>query len=554
MNHETKTWWKEAVFYQIYPRSFKDSNGDGIGDLVGVIEKLDHLKELGIGAVWLSPMYRSPMIDHGYDISDYEDIDPIFGTMSDFQSLLEGLHQRDIKLMIDLVINHTSDQHPWFVESRASRDNPKRDWYIWKDGKDGKEPNNWGSNFGGSAWSFDELTGQYYLHLFAKEQPDLNWRNPEVKEAIFAMVKRWVERGVDGFRVDVGHHYLKHPNYPDASRETDNPHSLYVYPGQLAAHQPGLLEIYQELRETVLGPETVLFGEMYDYSAKEALQYVRYDQPGFNMVYQFPIVHARGDWTKVKSSIREWYETFAEKGWNSTTFSNHDSARPVSVFGDDSNHHEHSAKLIAAFLLTAPGSPFLLQGEEIGMTNVRHPSIEDYQDAEMLGRFTERVGLGEDPEHVLGELIRWSRDNARTPVQWNDTEHAGFSSAQPWLKINPNYTTINIAAQTDDQNSVLNFYRTLIALRKQNPALIYGTYEPLTADDAELYAYTRKYEDSVALMLLNTSSNTRMVDQKLVDTLGQLFEELPAPHLTNYPDIMSCADDMRPWEMRLFIS
>lgn len=551
--HAQRAWWKETVFYQIYPRSFQDSTGDGVGDLRGIISRLDHLAELGVDGVWLSPMYRSPMVDHGYDISDYEDIDPQFGSLADFDALLAGLHERGIKLLIDLVVNHTSDQHPWFIESRSSRDNPKRDWYIWRDPRDGREPNNWASHFGGSAWTFDDATGQYYLHLFSPGQPDLNWRNPEVKEAIFAMIRRWIERGIDGFRVDVGHLYLKEPTLPDimhAACDGDAPR--YVPATAFSSHQPGLHELYQELRRDVLGPDIVLFGEMYELDPESALAYTAYDRGEFDLVYQYPVVHARGDWTTVKRSVRTWYETFAGRAWNTITFSNHDSPRPVSIFGDDRHCRTQSAMCIATFLLSAPGTPFFLQGEEFGMSNVRFPRIEDYADAELIGFYRERVRDGGDPDDTLAQLAPWSRDNARTPMQWDPTHAAGFTSGTPWLPLHTNYPDINRARQVEDPHSVFRYYQRLIALRREHPTLVYGTYEPLVPDEHALYAYVRRDTERAILVVLNTCGTPFTPGDEL--RAGVAAAGIPGDLITgNTPNPPAAWDtEYGPWEARLY--
>jgi oligo-1,6-glucosidase len=547
----SRAWWKEAVFYQIYPRSFKDSNGDGVGDLKGVIEKLDYLKDLGVNAVWMSPFYRSPMVDNGYDISDYEDIDPSFGTMAEFEEMLAGMHARGIKLMIDLVVNHTSSEHPWFFESRTSRENPKRDWYIWRDGKEGgMPPNNWASAFGGSAWTWDEQTGQYYLHLFSEGQPDLNWRNPEVKDAIFSMIRRWIERGIDGFRVDTGHLYLKNPEFPDALHESADAQSPvgFVFAREYVTHQPGLHELYQEMRREVLGEDVVFFGEMYDFDPHHALQYAAYERNEFNLLYQYPVVHARGDWTAVKRATREWYEAFRDKGWNSITFSNHDSARPTSIFGDEDNR-ELSAKLIATYLLTSPGTPFFLQGEELGMTNIHFGSIDEYNDPETRGLYKDLVDSGVGPQEALGRLAPWSRDNARTPMQWNSDEYAGFTSGTPWLPVNQNFRQVNAASQEKDLHSVLNFYRNLIVLRQKHSALVYGDFVPITPDDHELYAYLRQDAHEKFLIIVNTSPRTWSVGGALRESAEYAARD--APIIGTYADHGE-SDVFRPWEGRLY--
>jgi oligo-1,6-glucosidase len=364
-NYRGKKWWKEAVCYQIYPRSFKDTNGDGNGDLMGIIEKLDYLHGLGIDAIWLSPIYASPMADNGYDISDYYAVNPMFGTMGDFEKLVKGLHLRGMKLMMDLVINHTSIQHPWFIESRTSVDNPKRDWYIWRGGQHGREPNNWACHFMTSAWEFDGRTGQYYLHMFSKEQADLNWQNEEVKNEIFRMIKFWLDKGVDAFRMDMANYLIKPEGFPDAPGKVGD-QRVYVHGESLYANQPGMHELLSEMRTKVLDRYgAVLFGEMYFLTPQTALEYTAYEKSGLAMTYQYEIVGARGDWHEVKKSVRSWYNVFKGKASNSIAFSNHDSPRPVSIFGDDRNAPTESAKCLATFLLTAPGTPFFLQGEEL---------------------------------------------------------------------------------------------------------------------------------------------------------------------------------------------
>ena len=547
-NGKSKKWWKEAVFYQIYPRSFYDTNGDGNGDLQGIINKLDYIKDLGIDAIWISPIYASPMADNGYDISDYYSINPIFGSMDDFASLLNGIHDRGMKLMMDLVINHTSIEHPWFIESRSSRDNPKRDWYIWRDGKNGREPNNWASHFMGSVWERDEKTEQYYLHMFAKEQADLNWKNEEVKKEIFKMIRYWLDKGVDAFRMDMANYLIKAKGLPDAPEKKDEARP-YVHGEGLYANQPGMHELISELREKVMDEYgAMLFGEMYFLSAKTALEYVAYDKREFDMTYQYEIVGARGDWEKVKESVRNWHKTFKGNAWNSITFSNHDSPRPVSIFGDDVDFWRESAKCIATFLLTAPGTPFFLQGEEIGMTNVEFPSLNDYDDIEMKSKYVERIKRGESPAYVFKDLIRWSRDNARTPMQWDKEKNAGFSKGKPWLKVNTNYQGVNVNSEKSNSDSVFRFCKDLIRFRQEDEAFVYGDYIPLTPDDWETYAYKRSLGGSTYIIILNTSP--RQWNMKRIDELKLEHELL----ISNYTTEQDSEDELilRPWESRVY--
>ena len=542
-------WWKHAVVYQIYPRSFKDSHGDGNGDLRGIIEKLGYIESLGVDAVWLSPIYASPMIDNGYDVSDYYAINPMFGTSEDFDALVAGLHERGIRLLMDLVVNHTSDQHSWFIESRSSRENPKRDWYLWHPGRDGNEPNNWASHFGGSAWEKDAATGEYYLHLFAKQQPDLNWRNPEVQTAVFDMMRWWLDKGVDGFRIDMGNFFLKDPALPDARRDPWDT-SPFVHPKELCANQPGMHEIYQAMHDEVLAPyDAVAFGEMYFLNPDTARQYVGWDRKEIQLLYQYPIMDARGNWQQVRREVQAWYDAFRGGATNTITFSNHDSGRSVSVFGDDTTYHDKSAQCIATYLLSAPGTAFFLQGEEIGMTNVLFPSIDDYTDIEMQGRYADLMSQGADPNVVLPELIRWSRDNARTPMQWANDVHAGFSTHTPWLAVNPRYTSINVDNQEQDKISILNYYRQLIALRNEVGPLKYGTYAPLVPMEWETFAIRRDFEGETIVCIYNFLSEEMYMHKPDV-LVGRKLVML----LSNYEESGDDTDStlrLRPWEARI---
>lgn len=543
-----KEWWKEAVVYQVYPRSFNDTNGDGNGDLRGIINKLDYIKSLGIDAIWISPIYTSPMTDNGYDISDYYSINPMFGDMDDFDELLAGIHKRKMKLMMDLVVNHTSIEHPWFLESRSSIDNPKRDWYIWRDGKNGREPNNWASHFMNSVWELDEKTNQYYFHMFAREQADLNWNNGEVKKEIFSMIEFWLKKGVDAFRMDMANYLMKAEGFPDAPRK-DGDDRKYIHGEGLYANQKGMHELIHELKEKVLSPYgAALFGETYFLNKDTALDYVAYARKEFDLIYQYEVVGARGNWEEAKRSVREWYESFKNRGWNSITLSNHDSPRPISLFGDDGEYRDESAKCLATFLLTAPGTAFFLQGEEIGMTNVLFDNIDCYSDIEMKEKYKERVSHGENSKAVFRDVAKWSRDNARTPMQWNKNKNAGFSDGNPWLGVNQNYNGINVKNEENNKKSVLNFYRNIIKIRRKHPAIVYGDYIPLTPDSWETYAYERVLGKSKYIVVLNTSKRTWKMDPiKELKPKSKLL-------ISNY-NTHNDSDNgllLRPWETRVY--
>lgn len=547
---EKRVWWKERVFYQIYPLSFYDTTGTGKGDLQGIIAKLPYLKKLGIGAVWISPIYQSPMVDNGYDISDYDAIDPTFGIMADFEQLISYAHALDIKVIMDLVINHTSDAHPWFQESRKGPDNDKSNFYIWHDAVDGHEPNNWAADFGGSAWTWDKTRGQYYLHLFSKHQPDLNWHNPAVKKEIFAMMHRWLERGVDGFRMDMGNVLFKAEGFPDAERHPGDTRT-FIHGEHLYANQPGMHELLQEMRKEVLAPyDAVVLGEMYFLSPEEGLKYVGKDRGEIDMLYQYHIMDARGNWPRVIEAVRTWYEAFKGVGWNTIAFSNHDSPRSVSIYGDSIYHYEKSAKLIMTFLLTAPGTPFFLQGEEIGMTNMPITSAEELTDIKMRGVYNERCAQGHNPADVLADLSWWNRDNARTPMQWSAQIHAGFSHVTPWLRVNPNYTVINAEEQMNNPYSIWHYTKTLINLRNTNDALTYGDFTPLYPDNWMMYGFTRTYKDSTFLIFFNFASEENFLDMPtaLQDDRAQLI-------LSNYAVTKSLDNErfvLRPWETRIY--
>lgn len=514
-----KQWWKESVIYQIYPRSFMDSNGDGIGDIPGIISKLDYLKELGIDVIWLSPVFKSPNDDNGYDISDYRDIMDDFGTMADWELLLKEMHERGLKLIMDLVVNHSSDEHNWFVESRKSKDNPYRDYYIWRPGKDGKEPNNWESVFSGSAWQYDETTEEYYLHLFSKKQPDLNWENPKLRQEVYDMMKFWLDKGIDGFRMDVINFISKVDGLPDAPNPEGKP---YVSGSKFFMNGPKIHDYLQEMNREVLSHyDAMTVGEMPGASVELAKLYTNEERNETNMIFQFEHVDLdsgpEGKWdlrplklTDLKKSFTKWQNGLEGEGWNSLYLNNHDQPRMVSRFGDDQEFRIESAKMLATFLHMLKGTPYIYQGEEIGMTNVRFDSIEEYQDIETLNMYNEKViQNGEDPAKVMESIYVKGRDNARTPFQWDGTDHGGFTTGTPWLKVNQNYKEINAKLAVEDEHSIYHYYRKLIQLRKEHPIIVHGSYEILVPEDENVYAYTRTYESQRLLVVLNFSAQTQ---------------------------------------------
>ena len=515
-----KAWWKEAVVYQIYPRSFCDSNGDGIGDLNGITSKLDYLKELGIDVIWLSPVYKSPNDDNGYDISDYEDIMTEFGTMDDFDKMLAAAHERGIKIVMDLVVNHTSDEHPWFVESRSSKDNEKRDYYIWKEGKDGKEPTNWGSAFSGPAWKYDEKTDMYYLHLFSVKQPDLNWENPKVRKEVFDMMTRWCEKGIDGFRMDVISLISKPEGYPDAKVV-----GLYGDMG-ICANGPKVHDYLKEMNEKVLSKFDIMtVGETAGVTLEEAKKYANTDGSELNMVFQFEHMDLDGGekfkWSTkpmplvpLKENLSKWQKGLDGVAWNSLYFCNHDQPRIVSRLGDESDaYRELSAKCIATCLHMMQGTPYVYQGEELGMTNTVFNSVDDFRDLESINAYRELVesGLYTD-EDMFPKIAHKSRDNARTPMQWDASENAGFTTGKPWIAVNPNYKKINVADQLKREDSVFHYYQKLIRLRKENEIIVYGNYELLLPEDENIFAHTRTLDNQKLLVVCNFSKSEQKFD------------------------------------------
>ncbi|MGZ4594624.1 MAG: glycoside hydrolase family 13 protein [Actinomycetes bacterium] len=566
MTDTEHAWWKSAVVYQVYPRSFADSDGDGVGDLPGVTSRLDYLASLGVDVLWLSPVYRSPQDDNGYDISDYQAIDPMFGSLDDFDALLAGAHERGMRLVMDLVVNHTSDEHPWFVESRSSRDNPKRDWYWWRPprpgmaaGDPGAEPTNWGSFFSGSVWELDEASGDYYLHLFSRKQPDLNWENPEVRDAIYTMMRWWLDRGVDGFRMDVINFISKDPALHDGHVRDGGPYgdgSPYYICG------PRIHEFLAEMHREVFrgrGSQLLTVGEMPGVTVEEAVLFTDPARAEVDMVFQFEHVdldHGVDKWDHrplrlrdLKATFGRWQVGLAERGWNSLYWNNHDQPRIVSRFGDDGEFRVESAKMLATVLHLHRGTPYVYQGEELGMTNAPLVTIEDFRDIESVNHYVEAVAHGQSPADVLAGMRPMSRDNARTPMQWDGSAQAGFTTGKPWIEVNPNYQTINAEASVGDPDSVLQHYRRLIALRHDEPAVAHGDFTMLLRDDPRIYAFTRRLDDVQLLVLGNFTGDPVVAD--VSDAAAWTTAELL---VTNYPLSEHPTDEMllRPWETRVY--
>ena len=518
-----KRWWKESVVYQIYPRSFCDSNGDGIGDLNGITGKLDYLKELGIDVIWLSPVYKSPNDDNGYDISDYQAIMDEFGTMEDFDRMLATAHEKGIKIMMDLVVNHTSDEHKWFIESRKSTDNPYRDYYIWRPAKeDGSLPNNWGSCFSGPAWEYDKTTDMYFLHLFSKKQPDLNWDNPAVRQDVFDMMNWWLKKGVDGFRMDVISLISKEPGLPDKEPGINGYATCNV-----SANGPHVHEYLQEMRQKALNnADTITVGECSGVTLEEAKKYARSDEKELNMVFQFEHMDVDSDekagkWTTRKMDLRNlkkiltrWQKGLQDIAWNSLYWENHDQPRSVSRFGNDSDEYrEISAKMLATCIHMMQGTPYVYQGEELGMTNCPFNTLDNFRDLESINAFHELTEQGKMTEEDMMAAIGYKgRDNARTPMQWDDSAYAGFSTANPWIMVNPNYTKINAKDQVNREDSVFKYYQKLIKLRHESELIVYGTYDLILDDDKDIYAYIRTLGDEKLIVYCNFSENTREVE------------------------------------------
>lgn len=548
-----KKWWKESVVYQIYPRSFCDSNGDGIGDLNGITGKLDYLKELGVDVIWLSPVYKSPNDDNGYDISDYQAIMDEFGTMEDFDRMLATAHEKGIKIMMDLVVNHTSDEHKWFIESRKSTDNPYRDYYIWRPAKeDGSLPNNWGSCFSGPAWEYDKTTDMYFLHLFSKKQPDLNWDNPAVRQEVFDMMNWWLKKGVDGFRMDVISLISKEPGLPDKEPGINGYATFNV-----SANGPHVHEYLQEMRQKALNnADTITVGECSGVTLEEAKKYARSDEKELNMVFQFEHMDVDSDekagkWTTRKMDLRNlkkiltrWQKGLQDIAWNSLYWENHDQPRSVSRFGNDSDEYrEISAKMLATCIHMMQGTPYVYQGEELGMTNCPFNTLDNFRDLESINAFHELTEQGKMTEEDMMAAIGYKgRDNARTPMQWDDSAYAGFSTATPWIMVNPNYTKINARDQVNREDSVFKYYQKLIKLRHESELIVYGTYDLILDDDKDIYAYIRTLGDEKLIVYCNFSENTREVELPEEFTNGKVL-------ISNYSDVkVNPKITLRPYE------
>ena len=529
-------WWKNAVIYQVYPRSFCDSNGDGLGDIPGIISKLDYLQQLGVDAIWLSPVFRSPQDDNGYDISDYQDIDPMFGTLSDMDELIAQAKKRKIRIIMDLVLSHSSDEHTWFREAKKSRQNPWHDFYIWRDGQPDNPPNDLESAFGGSAWEWVPEVEQFYFHRFSKKQPDLNWENPQMRQSLYTMIRWWADRGIGGFRLDVVDLFGKIPDQ------------------KILENGPKLHEYIREMRrEAFTAPDLVTVGEAWSATPAIARQYSAPDGSELSMVFQFEHLvldqQPGGEkWDlaplplgQLKQVICRWQQELAGTGWNSLFLENHDLPRIVSRWGDDGKYREPSAKMLATLLFGLQGTPYIYQGQELGMTNVRYP-LEEYRDIETLGMYHKYKALGWPEEKILRSIHARSRDNARTPMQWSGAENAGFTTGTPWLKVNPNYKTINADNQLSDPDSVFSYYQRLIRLRKGHPMFREGTFRLVLADHEDIFAYTR----TTATAQLLVVCNFRGADIEDPLAIGEI------PVLCNYPD-QPLLGRLRPYEARIYL-
>lgn len=550
-----KVWWKEAVAYQIYPRSFQDSNGDGIGDLQGIIGRLDYLKELGIDIIWISPIFKSPNDDNGYDISDYQDILKEFGTMDDFDLLLKEVHSRGMKLILDLVLNHTSDEHPWFIESRSAKTSQKRDWYIWRDGKAGKEPNNWESIFGGSAWEYDQNTDQYYLHIFSKKQPDLNWENKEVREALYETVNWWLEKGIDGFRIDAISHIKKRPGLPDMP----NPKGQkYVSSFDMHMNQKGIHPLLKEFKDRTYGNyDVITVGEANGVSIDEAPLWVGEKEGKMDMIFQFEHLslwdaeeNPTLDIVKLKKVLSSWQKGLEDDGWNALFIENHDKPRVVSTWGNDQEYWRESATAMGAMYFFMQGTPYIYQGQEIGMTNVHYESIEDYDDVATKNLYQAKKEKGMKHQDIMNIIWASSRDNSRTPMQWCAEENAGFTTGKPWMKVNTNYKKINVEQQLQDEDSVLSFYKKMIALKKKYDVFTYGEYELLLPQHPQIFAYTRTLGNKKAVILTNLSTK-QIITQEInlnISSKNLLLSNLQVPHHDKGSELF-----LKPYEAHVYL-
>lgn len=554
----TKKWWKESTIYQIYPRSFKDSDGNGVGDIPGIISELDYLQDLGADVVWLSPVYKSPNDDNGYDISDYQDIMDEFGTMADFDKMLAEMKKRDLKLIMDLVVNHSSDEHEWFKSARESVDSPYRDYYIWRKPVNGKAPNNWKSFFGGSAWEYDEKTGEYYLHLFSKKQPDLNWENPKLRQEVYKMMRFWLDKGVDGFRMDVIPFISKKIGLPDLDYSN--------LPGGLSAayaNGPRLHEFLHEMNQEVMSHYDVFaVGEAPGVTPEIAPLYVGEDRKELDMIFHFQHLKIDRDknniWKKIKYPLAQfkdifqrWDDAIGTNGWGTVYLGNHDTARIVSHFGDDKQYREESAKMLATMLFTLRGTVGVYQGDELGMTNRNFSSISQFRDIQALNAYQEIVvEKGNDEQDFIHSLNDFSRDHARTPMHWSDKKNAGFTNGTPWIGLNENYPMINAEQQKADKNSVLNYYKQLIKLRKSTPLYVYGETEILHKEDNNIYAYVRQYQGEASLVVLNFSGD------KQVYTLSEKWAKKMKDSslaISNYSSTQGSAIlNLKPYEARVY--
>ena len=546
-----KTWWKEGVVYQIYPRSYKDITGNGIGDILGIIEKLDYIKSLGVDIIWLCPVYESPNDDNGYDISDYRNISDEFGGNAAFDLLLSEMHKIGLKLVMDLVLNHSSDEHEWFKESRKSKDNPYRDYYFWQEAKNGKAPNNWKSFFSGSVWKKDEITDEYFLHLFTKKQPDLNWENPKVREEIHDIVEFWCKKGVDGFRMDVISLISKQTDFPDSHVPNDYGETIKTY----YANGPKIHQYLNELNQKVLSKYDIMtVGEGPGIDLETGLDYVHEDRDELNMIFHFGHMFIDngigGKYDPIEVSLpmfkkvfNDWDDKIYPKGWGSIFLGNHDFSRMVSRFGNTEKYHNKSAKLLALLLFTMRGTVYVYQGDEIGMTNVAYPDISYYNDVETLNSYKEALAQGKDMDAFLKLVHMQSRDNARTPMQWNSSKNAGFSDAKPWLEVNSNYKSINVEAQEKNEDSILHFYRKMSAFRKANKVMVYGNYKCLNEDDPHLYFYKRYDDKETYIILLNFCNDTQKIDNQTFDLNNTTL------CLSNYAD--NSNEYLNPWEAQV---
>lgn len=545
-----RIWWKEAVAYQVYPRSFMDSNGDGIGDIQGVISKLDYLKDLGIDVIWMSPIYKSPNDDNGYDISDYQDIMDEFGTMEDFDLLLSEVHRRDMKLIMDLVINHTSDEHPWFIESRTSKENPYRDFYIWHPGKNGKEPNNWESIFGGSAWKYDENTDEYFLHVFSSKQPDLNWENPTVRNELYKMVNWWLDKGIDGFRVDAISHIKKLPGFPDMPNP-ENKKYVPSFDGHM--NQDGIQVFLKELKEkTFANYDIMTVGEANGVSIDQAEEWVGEKNGKFDMIFQFEHLDLWGknsdnglDIHALKKTLTKWQKGLEDVGWNALFLENHDQPRSISTWGNDEEYRVESAKCLATMYFLMQGTPFIYQGQEIGMSNVQFASINDYNDVGMRNYYYNELENGTPVEDIMEVIWKTGRDNSRTPMQWTNEKNAGFTTGTPWMKVNPNYPEINVEKEIHDPDSVYHYYKKLIQLRKNESVFIYGNYDLIMEEHDQIYAYTRTWGEKMFLVVTNL-----FAEQAMFSFPNHLVNKTKKIILSNY--VENDEKVLKPYEARIY--